>query len=80
MKQSEVEWGEVKCSIGKMEKRVFMEMVYGSIKWWEVKELGESVSELMIKKQLQLTVHSTLLDGCFYVLYMLCYMSRVFCW
>ena len=54
MKQSEVEWGEVKCSIVKVEKRVFMEKVYGSIKWWEVKELGESVSELMIKKQLRL--------------------------
>ena len=53
MKQSEVEWGEVKCSIVKVKKSVFMEKVYGSIKWWEVKELGESVSELMIKKQLQ---------------------------
>jgi len=50
---------------------VFMEMVYSSSKWWEVKDWGESVSELMIKKQLQETVHSTLLLGCFYLLYML---------
>ena len=50
---------------------VFMEMVYRSSKWWEVKDWGESVSELMIKKQLQETVHSTLLLGCFYLLYML---------
>jgi len=35
--------------------RVFMEKVYRSSKWWEVKDWGESVSELMIgkKKQLQ---------------------------
>jgi len=52
-KQSEVEGGEVKCSMWKGEKRVFMEKVYGSNKWREVKEWCESVSELMIKKQLQ---------------------------
>jgi hypothetical protein len=51
MKQSEVEWGEVKCSLGKGgEGRVFMEKVYRSSKWWEVKDWGESVSELVIKK------------------------------
>ena len=52
---------------------VFMEKVYRSSKWLEVKDWGESVSELMIvkKKQLQETVHSTLLLGCFYLLYML---------
>ena len=32
-------------------KRVFMEQVYRSSKWWEVKDWGESVSELMIKKK-----------------------------
>ena len=48
-KQSEVEWGEVKCSIGRG-GRVFKEKVYRSSKWWEVKDCGESVSELMIKK------------------------------
>jgi len=39
----------------------------------EVKDWGESVSELMIvkKTQLQETVHSTVLLGCFYLLYML---------
>ena len=43
-----------------------------SSKWWEVKNWGESVSELMIlKKQLQETVHSTLLFGRVYLLYML---------
>jgi len=49
------------------------EKVYRSSKWWEVKDWGESVSELMIvkEKQLQETVHSTLLLGCFYLLYML---------
>ena len=49
-KQSEVEWGEVKCSIGNVwGKRIFMEKVYRSSKWWEVKDWGESVSELLIK-------------------------------
>jgi len=44
-----------------------MEKVYRSSKWWEVKDWGESVSKLMIaeKKQLQETVHSTVLLGCF---------------
>jgi len=46
-----------------------------------VKDWGESVSELMIvKKQLHETVHSTLLLGCFYLLYMLySKLSRVVC-
>ena len=36
------------------EERVFMEKVYRSSKWWEVKDWGESASELMIvKKKLQ---------------------------
>jgi len=55
-KQSEVEWGEVKCSIGwggeeRVFMEVFMEKVYRSSKWWEVKNWGESVSELMIVKK-----------------------------
>jgi len=70
-----VEWGEVKCSIGKGGgERVLMEKVYRSSKWWEVKDWGEGVSELMMvkkKKQLQETVHSTVLLGGFYILYML---------
>jgi len=42
--RSEVEWGKVKCSIGKGGgKRFFMEKVYRSSKWWEVKDCGESV-------------------------------------
>jgi len=64
----------MKCSIGKGGGvRFFMEKVYRSSKWWEVKDWGESVSELTIvkKKQLHETVHSTLLLGCFYLLYML---------
>ena len=35
-KQSEVEWGEVKCSIGRGEERVFMERFIGVVsdeKW-----------------------------------------------
>jgi len=45
-----------------------------------VKDWGESVSELMIKKQLQGTVNSTLLLGCFYVFYMLySNLYRVYC-
>ena len=73
-KQSEVQWGEVKCSMGKEAERVFMEKVYRGSKWWEVKDWGESVSELKIvkkKNQLQETVHSAVLLGCFYLLYML---------
>ena len=48
---SEVEWGEVKRSTGKGGGRVFMEKVYRSSKWWEVKDWGESVSELMTGKK-----------------------------
>jgi len=45
MRRSEVR------SIGKGEGgRVFMEKVYRISKWWEVKDWGESVSELMIVK------------------------------
>ena len=61
--------------------RVFMEKVYRSSKWWEVKDWGESESELTIVKKMQLqetvhstvhsTVYSTLLLGCFNLLYML---------
>jgi len=68
---SEMSWSEVQQREGG--EWVFMEKVYRSSKWWEVKDWGESVSELMIvkKKQLQETVHSTVLLGCFYLLYML---------
>ena len=43
--------------------------------------LGENVRELLIgKKKLQETVHSTLLLGCFYLLYMLySNLSRAHC-
>ena len=71
-KQSEVEWNEVQYRDGGGGRRFFMEKVYRSSKWWEVKDWGESVSELMIvKKQLQETVHSTVLLGSFYLLHML---------
>jgi len=47
MRRSEVQYREGGGAI-------FMEKVYRSSKWWEVKDWGESVSELMIeKKQLQ---------------------------
>ena len=48
---SEVEWSEVKSSIGKVGERVFMEKVYRSSKWWELKDWGESVSESVIVKK-----------------------------
>ena len=50
--RSKVKWNEVKWTAvqGKGGGRVFMEKVYRSSKWWEVKDWGESVSELMIGK------------------------------
>jgi len=51
MKQSEMEWDEVKCSIGNGGERVFMEKGLLVPKWWEVKDCGESESELMIGKK-----------------------------
>ena len=43
-----------------------MEKVYRSSKWWEVKDRGESVSELVTKKKKQQeTAHSTVLLGGF---------------
>ena len=82
--RSKVKWNEAKWSAQYREGgggRVFMQKVCRSSKWWEVKDWGESVSELMIKKkQLQETVHSTLLLGCFYLLYMLySNLSRTYC-
>ena len=35
----------------RQEERVFMEKVYRSSKWWEVKDWGENVSELVIGKK-----------------------------
>jgi len=73
-KQSEVEWGEVKCSIEKVGEgdESLWKRFIGVVKWWEVKDWGESVSELIIgKRKLQETEHSTVLLGCFYLLYML---------
>ena len=43
---SEVEWDEVQYRKGEG-GRVFMEKVYRSSKWWEVKDWGESMSELI---------------------------------
>ena len=64
-------WSEVQYREGR-EERVFMEKVYRSSKWWEVKDWGESASELMIvKKKIHKTLHRALLLGCFYLLYML---------
>ena len=68
--------------------QVYMEKVCRSSNWWEVKDWGESVSELIIKKDnykklyivLQETVLSTLLLGCFYLLYLFySNLSRVYC-
>jgi len=47
-----------------------------------VKDCGESVSELMIGEgggQLQETIRSSLLLGCFYLLYMYSNLSSVYC-
>ena len=54
----------------------FPKIYFDQEKYW-----GESVSELMIKKkQLQETVHSTVLLGYFYLLYMLySNLSCVYC-
>ena len=42
----------MKCSVGKgVGGRVFMEKVYSSSKWLEVKDWGERVSELVIEKK-----------------------------
>ena len=76
MKWSEIKWSDVKWSEVNEAKwggmrwsevqyreggLVFMEKVYRSSKWWEVKDWGQSVSELMNeKKQLQETVLSYL--------------------
>jgi hypothetical protein len=50
---SKVKWNEVKWSAleGGRGEWVFMEKVYRSSKWWEVKDWGQSVSELMIKQK-----------------------------
>jgi len=57
-KWSAMRWSEVQYREGGegRRERVFMEKVFRSSMWWEVKDWGESVSELMIvkkKKQLQ---------------------------
>ena len=51
--RSKVKWNEAKWSTQYREGggRLFMEKVYRSSKWWEVKDWGESVSELMIEKK-----------------------------
>ena len=41
-------------------KRVFMEKVYRSSKWWEVKDWGESVSELMIGEKIYKKLYTVL--------------------
>ena len=80
--RNKVKWNEAKWSVLWWRGgggRDFIEKVYRSSKWWEVKDWGESVGELMIKKQLQETVHSTLLLGCLYFLYMYSNLSRMYC-
>ena len=49
-KWSEMRWSEVQYR-GGGEEWVFMEKVYRSSKWWEVKDWGESMSDLMIVKK-----------------------------
>ena len=55
-----VKWNEAKWSAaqGREEEQVFMEKVYRSSKWWEVKDWGESVSELVIGKK-TITINCT---------------------
>jgi len=50
-KWSRMRWSEVQYREGERGKRVFMEKVYRSSKWWDVKDGGESVSALMIGKK-----------------------------
>ena len=45
--RQQVKWNEAKWS-AILGGGVFMEKVYRSSKWWEVKDWGESVSELVI--------------------------------
>ena len=46
----------------------------------KVESLNVLQYKIYIKKQLQETVHSTLILGCFYLLYVLyCNVSRVYC-
>ena len=51
--RSKVKWNELSEVQYREEGggRVFMEKVYRSSKWWEVKDWGESMSELMIGKK-----------------------------
>jgi len=50
--RSEVKWNVMKLSaVQAGEEKVFMEKIYRSSKWWELKDWGESVSELMIVKK-----------------------------
>ena len=62
----------------------YVSRVYSYLLIDVVKDWGESVSEIMIvkkkKTQLQETLHSTVLLGCFYLLYKwYCNLSRVVC-
>ena len=50
-KRSKVKWNEVKWSAVWGGERVFIEKVYRSSKWWEVKDWGEIASDLMIVKK-----------------------------
>ena len=83
MKQ--VKWNEAKWSA--VQGRgvwVFMEKVYRNIKWWEVKDWGESVSELVTgggdnNKKLY-TVLSYLGVFTFYTCCKISNLSRVHCW
>jgi len=78
-KWSGTRWSEVQYRERGWGERVFMKKGFRSRKWWEVTDWGESVSELIIVKKIQETVHSTVLFGCIYLLYMLySNLSRVF--
>ena len=74
-KWSGIRWSEVTYREGEG-GRVFMEEVYRSSKWWEVKDWGELMIGGGEGGQLQETVHGTLLLVCFYLLYM--YLSHVY--
>ena len=81
-KWSGMRWSEVQYWEGG--ERVFMEKVYRSSKWWEVKDWGESVSELVIgeKRNNNKKLYTVLsywgvftFCTCYIVIYLVCFVA-----
>ena len=65
--RNKVKWNEAKWSVLWWRGgggRDFIEKVYRSSKWWEVKDWGESVSELMIVKNNNKKLYTVLFYFC----------------